>query len=546
MSTSIKISKKVFNPTYLPYLTDYEKRTEVYYGGAGSGKSHFIAQKLIYKGLTSKRKILVIRKVGNSLRDSVFSMFKSVLSDWKLYEECKIKESLLTIDLPNGTEIIFKGLDDSEKIKSIAGITDIFIEECTEINQQEFSQLNLRLRSKEPYNQIFCAFNPVSKSNWVYKMWFEKEYNHDTTMVLKTTYKDNKFLPDSYIESLLEMKETDPVMYKIYVEGTFASMGKLIYTNWVEEDFDWKQLIRENPNLEATFGFDFGYINDPSCMVCVLLDVPNRKMYIFDEFARSGLMNNELAELIIEKGYHKEIIVADSAEKKSIDEIRGYGVSRMIPARKGPDSILNGIQFIQQFKMVVHPSCKYTKEELLNYEWQKDRLTGEHINKPVDKYNHCLTGDTIVNTPNGDFYIKDLVDKEGQVFCFNGKEKTISTFKDVRLTQKQAQIYKIELEDGSFIRATYEHPVLTQNGWKIVGELTPKEEIVNIFSLNGKIKSVSLDGIEDVYNMEVDDHHNFSVNGGFIVHNCLDALRYACERFSKNTKIRFTDKSRLF
>ena len=114
-------------------------------------------------------------------------MFKSVLSDWKLYEECKIKVSLLTIDLPNGTELIFKGLDDSEKIKSIAGITDIFIEECTEINQQEFSQLNLRLRSKEPYNQIFCAFNPVSKSNWVYKMWFEKEYNHDTTMVLKTT-----------------------------------------------------------------------------------------------------------------------------------------------------------------------------------------------------------------------------------------------------------------------------------------------------------------------------------------------------------------------
>ena len=109
-------------------------------------------------------------------------------------------------------------------------------------------------------------------------------------------------------------------MYKIYVEGTFASMGKLIYTNWVEEDFDWKQLIREQPTLEATFGFDFGYINDPSCMVCVLLDVPNRKMYIFDEFARSGLMNNELAELIIEKGYHKEIIVADSAEKKSAIE----------------------------------------------------------------------------------------------------------------------------------------------------------------------------------------------------------------------------------
>ena len=103
MATSIKISKKVFNNSYLPYLTNYEKRTEVYYGGAGSGKSHFIAQKMIYKGLTLKRKMLVIRKVGNSLRDSVFSMFKSVLADWKLYEECQVRETLLTISLPNGT-----------------------------------------------------------------------------------------------------------------------------------------------------------------------------------------------------------------------------------------------------------------------------------------------------------------------------------------------------------------------------------------------------------------------------------------------------------
>jgi phage terminase large subunit len=337
------------------------------------------------------RKCLVIRKVGATLRDSIYALFKTVLGDWKIYDRCEIKDSLLTIILPNGSQFIFKGLDDSEKIKSIANIDDIVIEECTEISLDEFSQLNLRLRSKNLFNQIHCMFNPVSKANWVYGHWFsEKGYDNSSTTVLHTTYKDNKFLPEDYIKALLDMKENNYVYYKIYAEGKFSTLDKLIYTNWNVKEFNYKELIKENNKLKALFALDFGYINDPSAFIAVLADNENKKLYIFDEFYETGLLNDAIAKAIRKKGYHKEVIVADSAEQKSIEEIKREGIYRIKPARKGKDSILNGIQFIQQFKIIVHPSCVNVIEEFKNYTWKKDKSTGEYINTPIDKYNHLL------------------------------------------------------------------------------------------------------------------------------------------------------------
>lgn len=388
---NITISKKIFNEIYLPQLEDYTHRFNVYYGGSGSGKSHFVIQKMVYKYLKyPNRKCLVIRKVGATLRDSIFALFKSVLSDWHILDKCVIKESFFTIEFPNGSQFIFKGLDDSEKIKSVANIDDIVIEECTELSLDEFSQLNLRLRSKNPYNQIHCMFNPVSKTNWVYGQWFENGYNNKNTIVLHTTYKDNKFLPQDYINSLLEMEKTNPTYYKIYALGEFATLDKLIYNNWKIKDFDWKELIKDDPKLTGYFGLDFGYVNDPSAFIAILVDKEAKKIYIFDEFYKKGLLNDALAKLIIAKGYSKEIIVADSAEQKSIEEIRRAGITRIKAARKGKDSILNGIQFIQQYQIIISPNCTNVIEELSNYTWQKDKSTGEYMNKPIDKYNHLL------------------------------------------------------------------------------------------------------------------------------------------------------------
>ncbi|MDK0890716.1 PBSX family phage terminase large subunit [Clostridium perfringens] len=387
----IKINKRVFNEVYLPQLQNYEKRFNVFYGGGGSGKSHFVVQKMIYKYLKYPgRKCLVVRKVNSTLKESIFALFRSVLSDWQIYDECKINKTDLTIELPNKSLFIFKGIDDPEKIKSIAGIDDIVVEECTEIDEFDFDQLNLRLRSKNPYNQIHVMFNPVSKSNWVYKRWFKNGYDTKDTIVLHTTYKNNKFLPKDYIDSLLKLEKDNPVYFRIYALGEFATLDKLIYTNWKEESFDYKEILKNNRNTKAIFSLDFGYTNDPTAFVCSIIDKINKKLWIFDEFQEKGLLNDEIAEKIIDLGYRKEVIVCDSAEPKSIEELKRNGLSRVKGAVKGRDSIINGIQLIQQYEIIVHPKCTEIIEELKNYTWIKDKTTGEYTNKPIDKYNHGL------------------------------------------------------------------------------------------------------------------------------------------------------------
>ena len=353
-------------------------------------KSHFVVQKLIFKYLKfPNRKCLVIRKIANTIRDSIYALFKSVISDWGLYNQVEFRDSYLTIKFQNGSEIIFRGLDDSEKIKSIANIDDIIIEEATELTLEDFSQLNLRLRSRNPYNQIHLMYNPVSKSNWVYNHWHIRELDTKTTSILHTTYKHNKFLTPDYIQTLEEMRETNFAYYKIYALGEFATLDKTIFNNWKIEDFDYVQLLKENKILKAVFGLDFGYVNDPTAFVCALADEPNRKLYIFNEFQEKGLLNNEIAKKIINLGYAKEKIVADSAEQKSIEEIKRYGIYRIVPARKGTGSILTGIQFIQQFKIIIHPLCTHIIEEFQNYTWKKDS-NGIYVNIPVDKYNHGI------------------------------------------------------------------------------------------------------------------------------------------------------------
>lgn len=391
-NTKFKISKKCFNEAYLSQLQNYESRFNVFYGGAGSGKSHFVFAKMVFKYLKyPNRKCLVVRKVSNTLRDSCFALVKSILSDWQLYEQCKVNKTDLTIELPNGSHFIFKGMDDPEKIKSIANIDDIVVEECTEVDEFDFDQLSLRLRSRNPYNQVHCMFNPVSKENWVYKRWFKEgaDYNKDNTVILHTTYKDNKFLPKEYIENLLDMQRSNPAYFRIYALGEFATLDKLIYTNWKVETFDYREVLRAVKDSKAIFSLDFGFTNDPTAFVCSILDEINKKIWIFDGFEQKGLLNDEIAKKIIEMGYRKEIITCDSAEPKSIEELKRNGLDRVRGATKGKDSIINGINLLQQYEIIILPSLTWIIEEFKNYTWKKGK-DGEYINVPIDKYNHSL------------------------------------------------------------------------------------------------------------------------------------------------------------
>lgn len=402
-------------PVYRPYLKDYSHRVNVFYGGAGSGKSKFVVQKMLYKLLNDKRKCLVVRKVGATIRASIFAEFKTLISDLGIYNQCNINKSDMTIELPNGSSFIFKGLDDSEKVKSIEGIDDIIIEEATELVENDFTQLNLRLRSKKENQQIHMMFNPVSKVNWVYKLFFVKKYKG--ALIVKTTYKDNTFLPKSYIESVENLKETNYPMWEIYANGKFASLDKRVFTNWEVLDFDLRSVMLEgakplaeklglnvvtminpfgSPVLKtkikktAYFGLDFGYTNDPTAFIAFLIDKEERKIWIYDEFYRSGMLNKDIYDLIVKKGYSKEIITADSAEPKSIEELRRLGLRRIVSARKGKDSIIHGLQYLQSFKIYIHPKCVNAIMEFENYTWQKDKKTGEYINKPIDKYCHLI------------------------------------------------------------------------------------------------------------------------------------------------------------
>lgn len=383
MLIEMEVDDSIFNKGFGDYLEDYGHRFEVYYGGAGSGKSFFIAQKIVFKALNDTRKVLIMRKVGATIKDSVWQLMIDTLIEWQIYGMCKVNKSVFTIELPNGSILLFKGMDDSEKIKSITGITDIWVEEATEFTEEDIEQLNLRLRAKTDNLQMFFSFNPVSKANWVFRRWFAKgAVITSDTVIHQSTYKDNRFLPDDYVTTIEKMAKTNPTYYRIYALGEFASLDKLVFSNWhigkVDDTASWDLLC----------GLDFGYTNDPTAFVVSFMN--GETLYIAKEFVRTGLLNNQIATAVTELGFAKSTIIGDSAEVKSIDELRKAGLHRIYPATKGPGSVLQGIQKLQQYDIVVDPSCEHTITELENYAWKKDRQSGEYVNEPIDEFNHCI------------------------------------------------------------------------------------------------------------------------------------------------------------
>ena len=397
----ITINKKGILPCYLPYIRDYGTRVNVFYGGAGSGKSYFVMQKIILKALDSQRKVLIVRKVGATLKESAWSLTLELIHTGGLAPTVKqINKSDLTIEFLNGSVLLFKGLDDSEKIKSINGITDIVIEEATEITLDDFTQLNLRLRSKKPNNQIHLMFNPVSKANWVYKYFFETK--PDNCVIVQTTYKDNPHLPKEYVDSLHALENKNPAYYKIYVRGEFATLDKLVFP------VIQKRIISEDELKDAWFwaGMDFGYTNDPTAITWGYYNPVQNDLYITGEYDKIGMTNDVIAETLISLGLSKERIVADSAEPKSITELRNLGIKRIIASVKGADSVKNGIDRMQRCNIIIDERCTKTIEEFENYTWQKDRKTGEYINQPVDSYNHHIDSirygiQTVINKKRG-------------------------------------------------------------------------------------------------------------------------------------------------
>ena len=326
--------------------------------------------------------ILLMRKTTVSCKWSVWKELKEAVSACGLNQYFHFSESDYSATcVINGTQFKCTGLDDSEKIKGFTEVSDVFMEEATEFTLEDFELIDGTVRSIS-YSlplQIYLAFNPVSKANWVYKRFeFDKGIAPPNTFILKTTYLDNPYLSQDYIKRMEDMRLLNPNRWRIEALGEFVSLDKLIFNNYRVEEFNHAET-----KGELLVGLDFGYVNDISALTASLLDEENKKIFIFKEWGDTGKLNDELANIIIALGFGKSVIVADCAEQKSIAELKKAGVRRITECSKGKDSVLHGIQKLQQYEIIVHPSCTGIITEFENYSWKKDKQSGEYINEPL-------------------------------------------------------------------------------------------------------------------------------------------------------------------
>ena len=384
-NVNLQLKKALFVPKFYPLLFDYSHRWEVYLGSAGSAKSYFITQKLIVRACREPIKILVCRRTATTIRNTCFSLFKDIITKWQLAPYVRIRESDFNIKFPNGSEIIFIGLDEETKLLSLNNIGCIFIEEAFEVPKNIVEQLNLRLRGSTPNQQILMAFNPISKNHWLYK--FCEEEPPTSFIFSHSTYKDNPFLNAEYVAELEELYTRNPQKARVFCDGEWGIDAEgLVITNWRTEDFDAMELARVG--LEHRAGMDVGWI-DKTAIIDSLYDKENRTIYIFNEFYKSGCQLNEIAQAIKDMSLTKTKLYIDSAEPRTIQYMKNEGIDAF-PCVKGKDSVKAGIMFLQDNNIVVHPSCKSLITELENFSYIKSKQTGEWTEETTHEYSHAI------------------------------------------------------------------------------------------------------------------------------------------------------------
>lgn len=390
----VDLHLEVFNPMYVPHLQNMA-RTQIFYGGAGSGKSVFLAQRCIMDILQGGRNYLICRAVGRTIRGSVYTEICRVISGWGLDGLFTINKTDMLITCSNGYQVIFAGLDDIEKLKSLiparGALTDIWVEEATETERATIKQLYKRQRggSESVPKRLILSFNPILQSHWIYEEYFSKigwvdtqtEYSSDELSILKTWYVHNRFLTADDVRDL--ESETDKYYYNVYTLGNWGILGNVIFTNWRVEDLS--EMKDQFTNLRN--GLDFGFSSDPAALSRSHYDRAKKTIYFFDEIYETGLTNPALARLILPM-CGQESVRCDSAEPKSIRELRDCGVNAA-PAKKGKDSVNFGIQWLQQQVLVIDTKCINTRNEIQQYKWKEDK-NGVAIRQPVDHNNHLI------------------------------------------------------------------------------------------------------------------------------------------------------------
>ena len=362
---------------------------QVLYGGASSGKSVFVAQRDVLDIVNEERNFLIVRKFANTIRSSVFEERRKIITEWGFLPLFDIRESDFTITYkPSGCVMMFRGLDDVEKVKSITVphgvVTDLRVEEATECSEADIDQLGIRMRglSKVPKRELY-SFNPIFRSHWLCRKHFNgalvKYHRSPEKLIFHTTFRDNKFLTQQDRNKLLSCTG---YRRDVYADGKWGVLGDLIFTNWEVADLSGRKFD------VVRYGLDFGFTNDPSALLEVAIQSNTRTIYITREVYKHGATNDVLAAMI-KPVCGDSPVWCDCAEPKSISEMHNQGVNRINshPAAKGKDSVWHSIQWLQQWKVVIDRKCTNTVNEFSQYQWQKNK-DGISLNEPVGTNDH--------------------------------------------------------------------------------------------------------------------------------------------------------------
>ena len=372
---------------------NFKGRYRVVKGSRASKKSKTTALWYIYNIMKYKdANLLVVRKTFRTLKDSCYKELKWAVKRLKVEHLWDFTLSPLEATYkPTGQKIYFRGLDDPLKVTSIAVdvgcLCLMWIEEAYEImKEDDFNILDESIRGETPeglFKQITITFNPWNEHHWLKKRFFDAEPDEDI-LAITTNYLCNEWLDEADKRVFQRMKETNPRRYAVAGLGNWGIVDGLVYENWKEEAFTLENI----KHCKSAFGLDFGYTNDPSAFFAGFVDIENKKLYVWDEIYEKGMSNKKIYDSITSAGYNKEHITGDSAEPKSIDELKGYGL-RIKGAEKGKDSIKNGIQWIQDLEIIIHPRCVNFLTEISNYTWATDKF-GNKLNVPIDDFNHLM------------------------------------------------------------------------------------------------------------------------------------------------------------
>lgn len=372
---------------------NFKGRYNVIKGSRASKKSKTTALRWIYLMMKyDKSNLLVIRKTYRTLKDSCWTDLKWATRRLEVENLWSFKESPLEATyLPTGQKILFRGLDDPLKVTSITVdygyLCWAWLEEAFEVNSEaDFDTLDESIRGELPPNlwkQWVISFNPWNERHWLKKKFFD--VSNPDILAQTTNYTCNEWLDEADKRLFENMKINNPRRYNVAGLGNWGITEGLVYDN---VQIDYRFELTDMVNYKTVCGMDFGYTNDPTAFFIGFLDEKNKALYIWDELYEKGLTNRMIYDRLVSMGYGKESIVCDSAEPKSIAELRGYGL-RAKAAVKGKDSISHGIQYIQGLTIYIHPRCVNFTTEIQNYTFDKDKF-GNAINQPIDDFNHLM------------------------------------------------------------------------------------------------------------------------------------------------------------